>query len=304
MRFFKPSCCIALLLLVGTAEAREWSSLDGNYKLEGDVISFNDKTVVLKRTSGKLVAVQLAELSDADRKFVQSEEAQQATAKSAEEMQTWTSKDGMKVRGRVLAYGHKEMTVQRKLGKVLINDVAFTELDELHQRLILKIVGHLENQEIKDQRQLEAWARGLGANVKTYPLDGVLMELESGDQIAVPFFLFASEELAILEPGWNAWKNSENDAEAADRESLLVQSQAMHYQQDRQQRQQVELLKLTMMANATGLISIWEVGLQPNQGVYGRMTSVVVPAANSDIAAQMAMQQHPGFSVYGIRKVR
>ncbi|TWT79842.1 hypothetical protein CA13_12490 [Planctomycetes bacterium CA13] len=289
------------------ATARQWSSRDGNYKLEADLVAFNDTTIVLKRENGDLVGVERNELSDADQAFVGSDDTSSAIKKSAEQMQTWTSADGMQVRGRVLAYGRSTMKVNRKLGKVYINDVAFDQFAPLHQRLVLRILSELENQTLENRKQLQAWAMGLGANVKEHPLQGVLMELESGDKLALPFFLFAQEDLKVLKPGWESWLENEQDSVASQRESLYMQAEAMQYQQQEEHREElrrIEMLKLTMMANATGLIKIWEVGLQPMGGNNWRRTSVIIPAQNSAQASQIAMQNYPGFKIYGIRKVR
>ena len=303
-RISPPSLCIvAALCVTGLAQARPWSNSNGQFKLEAEAIGFNDTTVVLKTPAGRLVAVELAELSAQDQAFIKSKQADPASKSTADQMQTWTAKGGMKVRGRVLAYGKKQLAVQRQLGKVFVNDQPFARIDPLHQELILKTISHLEHTNLEDQLQLEAWAKGLGPNVKTYPLEGVLMELESGDIIGVPFFLFAPEELSVLEPGWKYWLAQSEDEEARNREDLLVQSTATEYQRDRQNQQQIEMLKLGMLARATGMITIWEVMLQP-AGNAGRSMSVMVQAENSDVASQRVQQKYPGYEIIGVRRSR
>ncbi len=284
--------------------ARTWTSAQGDYSLEGDAIAFSDATVVLKQPSGKLVAVDLVDLSQADRDYVGSKELDERLKDSIEEMQTWTSKDGVKIRGRVLAYGRKDYALARQRGKVTINGTKFEELDPLHQRLLLKVISDLEGQTMTGEHELTNWAKGLGGQPKVYPLEGVLMELETGDQIPVPFFLFGERELEVLKPGWDAWVKAHqaDDSEARSRESLLMRSEAMHYHREEQQRQQIEILKLNMLAAATGLTSIWEVGLQPPLGVYGRRMTVMVTAQNSEIASAMALNRYPNYQVYGVRR--
>lgn len=295
-------CFVGLCCVLGTAQAREWSTPGGHYKVDAEAVAFNDKTVVLKKTTGQLVAVELSELCDADQEYMKTAEAKDAYAKSVDQMQTWTAADGLKVRAKVLAYGRKDLVVNRQLGKVHINGQRFSKYDPLRQKLILRILSQLESQSFEDERSLETWAKTLGATSKTYPLEGVLMQLESGDEIGVPFFLLRKEEQQLLEPGWNMWLKDEENAESQKRESLMVQAQAMEYQRDRQQQQQIETVKLNLLATATGLISIWEVIMEPNQGNYGRRTSVYVPASNSEIARQTAMQQYPGYRLVGIRR--
>ncbi len=293
---------LACAMLASAAHARIWSSTNGAYKLEAEVISFNDSTVVLKRPNGDLVAVELKDLSKADQEYVRSKETVDAEHKSAEEMQTWTGRDGMKFRGRVKAYGRKQVTVRRMARAVYINDTPFSKLDPIHQRLVLRILSEIEGLPLENEKQLDQWSRSIGPNGKSYMLEGVLLQLESGDEIGVPFSLFAPDEMAILEPGWELWKEREESEASREQESFLVRSAAMAYQQDRQSKQQIEMLKLEMLAAATGAIAIWQVGLAPAPGVYGRPISVMVPAQNSQIASQMALQRYPGSVLVGVRQ--
>lgn len=298
-----------LLLVVGicsgpssVAYGRIWSNTNGAYELEADVISFNDSMVVLKKPTGELVAIELKDLSAKDQEFVRSQEAKDAERKAADEMQTWTGKEGMKFRGRVLAYGRKELTIQRKLRTVYINGKPFSTLDPLHQKVLLKILSKLEDQQFENEKQLDQWAKKLGSNPKSYPLEGVMLQLESGDEIGVPFFMFSTEDLAVLEPGWELWKEREESNASRESESFLVRSAARAYQQDRQANQQIEMLKLEMLGAATGVIAIWQVGLAPGPGVFGRPMTVMVPAQNSEIASQLALQRYPGSILVGVRR--
>lgn len=284
------------------AFGREWQSANGHYQLKADLISFNDELAVLKKSDGAMVAVELKELSEDDRKYLESKESKTSQKKSADEMQTWTGVDGMKVRGRVIAFGRKELTIVRKSGKVYVNDKLFSELDELHQRLIMKILTKLENTTIDDEEKLIAWAKKQRGAPKTYTLEGVMMALESGDEIGAPFFLFSKSDLEILRPGWQRWLESEKDPSSRAEESFLVRSAAMAYQQDRAAKKQIEMLKLNLLGAATGVVDIWEVGLRPGPRTYGRPTSVLVSAQNSNQATQIALRQHPGYVLYGVRK--
>lgn len=286
----------------GVAFGRIWSNANGAYELEAEVISFNDSMVVLKKPTGELVAIELKDLSAKDQEYVRSQEAQDAERKAADEMQTWTAKDGMKVRGRVLAYGRKPLTIQRKLRTVHINDKPFSRLDPLHQKLVLRIMSKLEDQQFENEKQLDQWAKKLGTTPKSYLLEGVILQLESGDEIGVPFFLFSTEDLAVLEPGWELWKEREESNASREHESFLVRSAARAYQKDRQVNQQIEMLKLEMLGAATGVIAIWQVGLAPGPGVFGRPMTVMVPAQNSEIASQLALQRYPGSVLVGVRR--
>jgi hypothetical protein len=114
--------------------------------------------------------------------------------------------------------------------------------------------------------------------------------------------MFAPEELKILEPGWALWLERQESEEQREQESFLVRSQAMAYQQDRAQQQQIEMLKLNLLAAATGAIGIWQVGLAPGPGVFGRPISVMVPAQTSQQATAIALQNYPGYGIVGVRR--
>lgn len=295
---------LGLWVLVGsTANARAWTDATGSYKVEADAIAFNDEMVILKKESGDLVAIELAELSDDDQRYIKSDDFGDTIKKSVDQMQTWTSPDGLKIRGRVLEYGQNDLGISRVRGKVVVNGEPFDQIDPLHQRLVLKILSKLEGRPIRDAAELTTWAKGLGGETKTYPLEGVLMELESGDRIAVPFFLFDSQDRKFLEPGWQSWLAAKQDVESQKRESFMMQSEAMAYQQEKAERRQIEYLKLNLLAARTGLTSIWEVGLVPGPGVYGRNTTTVVTARDSEIASQIALQQYPSYRIGFVRRL-
>lgn len=296
------------LLWVGTqpVAARTWTSLNGDYKINGEALAYNESTVIIKRDgSGRIVAVELAELSAEDRDFIQQKLEQDQQTASQPELHTWTSKTGLKLRGEILAYGRRTITIARTRGVVTIDGKAFSALDPIHQRLLLRVVSELEGQELADAGDLGRWVHSLGGQPKSYTLEGVLMKLESGDEIPIPFFLFSDEDLQILRPGWESWLAAEADQQARAREDLLVQNEARQYQRQLNQdaeRQRIEVLKLNMLAAASGLTSIWEVGLIPGPGTYGRPTTVMVTARNSELAAAMALQQHPGYELLGVRR--
>lgn len=295
---------VCTLALTGAAHAkpRKWTSANGVFSLHADAIAFNDTTVVLKKEDGSLVAVQLQALAQEDRDYVESKEAKTEAKKAAEEMQTWTSADGMKVRGQVVAYGRKTVQVGRQRGQVTVNGKRFSEVDPLQQKVLLKVLSRIEKQELETEKELLEWAKSLGGSPKSYTLDGVLMRLESGDRVGVPFFMFSEDDLAVLEPGWKLWLEKHESEDAREDESFLVRAQAMAYQRDRMAKRQIELLKLELLATATGATDIWQVGLVPAQGRYGRPLAVMVTGRNSQIAAQKALARYPGYVVGGIAK--
>jgi hypothetical protein len=304
--FYSASLWLPLLLIAvaasTVARAREWSTPDGRYKLGGELIAFNDEMVVIKRITGELVGVELKDLSEADREYVKSKEAKEAVRESAEEMQTWTL-NAVKVRGRVTAFGRKQLQVQRRLGAVQVNGQPFNQIDSIHQRVLLAIISHLEKTKLEDERQLTEWATMLGGQPRVYTLEGVLLKLESGDEIPAPFFLFSKEDLEVLRPGWEVWLEQDESEKTRQREDFLMRSQAMAYQQERAERRQIEMLKLDMLAAAAGVVSIWEVGMAPGQGVFGRPMRVVVPARDSQEALFVARQRYPNMIPGPVRRI-
>lgn len=292
-----------------SANQRTWTSANGAYKLDGEMIGFNETTVILKRRgSGRLAAIELKELSDEDQAFVKKRSDADSDQRSGGdlEMHTWTSRDGLKIRAKILSYGKKTYVLERKLGAVTIDGKAFSTFDPLHQRVILRVLSTIENTPMENEADLKKFAASLAGKPKSYPLEGVLIELESGDQIAVPFFMFSEKDLEVLQAGWENWKQYNEDEDARAREDLMMRYEAANYQQSmaqQQQRQQMELLKFNMAAVRTGLTHVWEVQIRPNPGVYGRPTSVMVTARDSLTATQMVLPNYPGYSTIGVRKV-
>ena len=84
MRFLSTAVAlwIHLSLFACLAAARPWSDKSGEYELEADLISFDDEVVVLRRADKELAALEIAQLSDADREYLQSQEAKAASAKA------------------------------------------------------------------------------------------------------------------------------------------------------------------------------------------------------------------------------
>ena len=300
----KYLCSALLVLLPSTcvAQVRTWACKDRSFKIKGEVVAFNDTTVVLKKEDKNLVAIELNELCEEDLKYFQTEEARKQRAEAADAVHTWTGIDGLKVPGTILEYGRKVIKVQRRRGKVYVDNKLFENMDGLHQKVILKVLSKLENQKIEDGKQLIEWSKKLGGQGKEYTLSGVLLELESGDTIGVPFFMFAPQDREILRPGWQAWLQQQESEEAQDRESFLMRSAALAYQQDRAMNRNIEMLKLDLLATTAGVTQIWKVALIPNQGHWGRPTTVMVTARDSSVAAAKALRAHPGYTIGGISR--
>jgi hypothetical protein len=298
------SLCVVWLGSAVVADGRTWTDSTGNYSVEADLMGFNHATVVLKKKNRQLVAVHIDKLSKEDRAYLESKEAVDQARQSAETMQTWTLASGLKVVGRVVDYGTRNVTIQRRLGKLYVNDRAFDNLPEVYRKMVPKIVTYFENIPLEDKRSLDAWAAKLRGEPRTYTCEGVLLELEDGDMYGVPFFFFSKDDQNVLRPGWDRWLAAEKNREKREHESFLLQSQAQAYQQDQAANQQIALMQLQMQGYEAGLFDLWEVCLAPGQGVASPPLCVVVPARDSRQAAAEAVRRNPGFVAGAVAKVR
>ena len=167
--------------------------------------------------------------------------------------------------------------------------------------MVPKIVAHFEEAEIDGKKGLEAFILKQKGAAVPFICEGVLLEVENGDEYAVPFFFFSPEDLEVLEPGWKAWLAKEDEQEDRDRQEqeqekqrLMLQSLAEAYQRDKQVERQISVMQLEMLAVGAGVTDLWEVRLFPGPNVNGPPVSVVVLRAT---AAQPCNRctQYPGY---------
>jgi hypothetical protein len=283
------------------AAERQWTDETGRFQMDAELIAFSASTVVLKRKDGELVAVPIERLSDADREFLKSREAHDHVEKDVH--QTWTMRGGLQVVGRVVAYGRKEVTLQRRRNRIFVNDRRFDNLPEIYQQMIPQIVGHFEGLDLKSREDLQQWILRQRGEPRTFVCDGVILELESGDEYAVPFFFFSEQDRTFLRPGWEQWLASAEKQEKQAEHDLYLQAQAQEYQRDRAFDRRVRLMQLELLAVNAGVVDLWEVALIPQGGFGWPMRSVVVPARNSLQATEMALQQFPGHLAGPVRRV-
>ena len=85
-------CTYALLIFASAGQAREWTDATGKYKIEADLVGFDDETVVLRRADKQLGAVRIDKLSEKDREYLKSEEAEKIRTGNLSKTQTWTGK--------------------------------------------------------------------------------------------------------------------------------------------------------------------------------------------------------------------
>lgn len=297
------SVLVLVACAVAPAQARKWSDATGNYTLEADLVGFDDEMVILQRKDKQLGSCEINKLSKEDQEFLKTKEASAAHDSNLSKMQTWTTKSGIKVPGRIVDYFQDEVTLQRRRGKTYVNDKVYGNLPEIYQTMLVKIVAALESKEIPNKAALEMWVRELRGFPKAYNLEGVIIELENGDEYGIPFFLLSQADQDILKQGWETWLADHTDHEKSDDHSFKLQSLAAAYHQDQQVNQQIAVMNLNMQAIQSGLTSAWEVTLYPAAGNRMPPRWVVTLGRNSLAATEAALRENPGFYAGPVRKV-
>jgi len=291
--------------LVATAPlaAREWTYASGHYKTEANLIAIGDSSVVLMKKNHDLVMVPFKSLSAADLEWLKSDAAAAEAGSAGGDKQVWTTRRGLKIIGKVIDYGRRDMTIQRIRGRIYVNDQLFDNLDGVRREMIPRIVGHFEKQDIEDKKGLEAWLIKQKGEARKFTVEGVLMELQNGDIYGVPFFFFSAADLKVLEPGWQRWLAADNDREKQKQEQFRLEAQAKAYQADQQAQRQMMMMQIQLQGYQAGLFDLWEVQLMPGAGIVGMPMLVVVPGRNSEQAAANAIQMNPGYIAGSVAKV-
>lgn len=295
---------LVLGLVASTASGRQWTDSTGRWSVEADLIAFNDQTVVLKKENHDLVSVPIEKLSSQDRQYLKSKEGADLVRRSLDQLQTWEMKSGLKVVGKVVGYGRKELVVQRRMSKLYVNDRPYNDLPEVYRRMVPKIVAHFEKVELNDAKDLDLWSQKQRGEARRYPCDGVTLKLENGDEYVVPFFFFSAKDAKILQAGWETWVAAEKNPPKQEEQSFLLESAASAYQRDRMVSQQIAAMQLDMLAYNSGLFDLWEVRLFPKPGVAGGPVVAVVPARDSRSATQEAMKRYPGYVAGPVSQIR
>ena len=148
--------------------------------IKSRLVARNDHSVILETKSKKLISVDLEQLSDKDQKFLSSKEDEHHG--NPQDMQTWhLDKGSLKVQAAVVEYGTRQLVIQRRRGKVYVNDKQFDKLPGVYKKLVPDIVMRKEKGKFKDEHEFKKWIRDLKGAPKKYTVDGVMLELENGD---------------------------------------------------------------------------------------------------------------------------
>lgn len=284
---------------------RQWADASGAYSVEAELVSFNETAAVLKRADHELVAFPVADLSEEDKKYLASDEAKAVAQAFAEGMQIWKLADGSEIVGRIVDYANRDITLHRRHGRNYVNDRRLENLPEFYQRLIPKIVAHKEDLPRADRRGLRAWLVRQQGTPRTFHVDGVVMEIENGDEYAIPFFMFTKEDQRLLSPRWDAWNKAGQSKEyGVQREiAFLLESLASARQRDKEVQHEVAMMKLQLQAVQAGVTALWEVTLWPADGQSWQPAWVVVPGRDSLQATATALEQNLGFVAGPVRRV-
>jgi hypothetical protein len=286
----------------GYVHAREWTDATGKYKVEADLVAVNETTAVLLKKDHELVSFALSDLSEADLEYLKSRETEAGADPFSEKKQKWTMKSGLEVIGSIVDYARKDVTIQRRRGRIYVNDRPFDNLPAIYRTMVPKIVGHFENTTLETDKDLQSWVIAQKGKARTFTCEGVILELENGDEYGVPFFFFSEDDLKVLQPGWERWTAVEKDEQEKEQERFRLESAAKAYQHDRMVQQEIAVMQLQLLAVATGATDLWEVRLLPSRAVGGPPLSVVVPAPDSRSASVLAAQKYPGYAVGPVRK--
>ncbi|QDU58850.1 SHD1 domain-containing protein [Aeoliella mucimassa] len=307
---FAPLATLVVLSLAATSTAlagkvRTWTDSTGRYTVEAALIAFDEHHIVIERESDKaLGTVDIDKLSEADQQYLASKEAIDEADQASGQLQKWTLSNGLQITGRLVDFGRKEMVLRRSRGNIYVNDRMFDNLPEVYQKIIPLVVGNAGNK-VTDKRTLTSWLASRKGEPQEFTVDGVVLQLENGDEYGLPFFLFSKEDRNVLEPGWEAWlaANTDQDFDEQQEEALKMQVEAARYRQEQAYDRHIAELQLGMQAVDAGVTSVWEVTLYPAAGNNGPPLWVTGFARDSRQATQMALTQHPGYVAGPVRRV-
>ena len=304
-RFFALSL-LSPLLVVGTADARTWKDQTGNYTIEGDLFAFNDEHVVIERADGDLGMFKIDFLSEEDREYLRSAECAECSKTHLDEEQAWELIDGFKLVGTVVDYTRTKVTIQRRRGRIYVNDRHFDALPAIYQTVVIKMVGHFEQIADVDRDKFTQWVLQQRGQPRTFQVDGIVLELEDGNEYAIPFVLFSPGSLQRLRGGWEAWLAAYEleDYNALDDESFRLQAQAAAIIRNQELSQQIAMAQLNLDLIRSGITSLWEVTLFPGPGNPYPPRWVLAQGRNNIQAVSMALQQNPGFVAGPVRRIR
>ncbi|MCH2210942.1 MAG: hypothetical protein MK110_06545 [Fuerstiella sp.] len=298
--------CMTTLLIHGSGQARDWSDATGRHHWKAEFLAASSRLVVLRDRKGELQSVQISELSESDRMYV-ARYLDNEGSRVSRDIHTWTLKSGLKVKGQVHGYKSGPVEIENRSGVPYVNRRPFRDIDPVYQAMLPKLVAATEDESVKTVEDFKEWTKQLRGKKRSIQVDGVRMMLESGDQYAVPLFLFSDDDREVLEKGWRQWSKKEATQDQKEQEDLFIRTEASEHQRRKRPAgagsRQIQMMQLGLLAVDAGVTSLWEVRLVPGRGVYGRPMKVIVPANDSLAAQRAAMRKHPGYVAGSSRQI-
>lgn len=289
-------------LAVAVAQARTWTDASGELAIEADLFGFDEEHVVLQRADNELGVLKIDQLSEEDREYLNSEDARKIHSKNFNPAQTWTTNGGHQLVGRIVDFADVDVTVQRRRGRTYVNDRRLANLPEFYRPILAEVIEHFEGVEVPNERAMQNWLRSLRGEARTFQLDGVVLEVENGDEYVIPFFSFSADDRKLLMEGWSDWLAHKHAASRYERAFRLEALAAAHVR-NQEIKREIALIDLNLQAIAAGLTSAWEVTLYPQRGNPSPPMWVVMLGRNSAQATEAALQRHPGFVAGPVRRV-
>ena len=237
--------CFVFLASGSPSSAREWSDATGWFKIEADLITADDDSVVLKTADQEIVILRRKQLSNADSKYVDEHARAMAkrnprrnsntseglavnpddaevTAAGAETTQVagtdaappkaaadddhWKLRNGDSLVGRLLGFGSQTLTLQRVRGKVAIDDVDIAELPAAYATILPAIVSRSEAKPVHDVEEIEAILIDKRGGPISYEVKGVQLELNDGHLLTIPIDLLAERDAKQVAAGFARWE--------------------------------------------------------------------------------------------------
>src|SRR5690606_10813999 len=122
------------------------------------------------------------DLSESDREFLKSQEAADASEKLLGASQKWSLQNGQTIEGKVVDFADRELTIERRRGRIFVNDRLINNLPEFYRQLVPQIVAHQEKLPRADGRALRNWLIERGEGPQSVRVQGVVIEDASGDE--------------------------------------------------------------------------------------------------------------------------
>lgn len=298
--------CVLTTLGVSPCFARTWKDQTGNYSIEGELFAFNEEHVIIEREDGQLGMFEISFFSDADQEYLRSEESASRSKTNLYEEQSWEMRGGYQLLGTLVDYTRTKVTIQRRRGKIYVNDRNFDTLPQVYQNIIMKSLGVFENIPDIDRPKFNQWVAKLLGDPKVFDIDGIVMELRDGNEYTIPFNLFSEKSLRLLKGGWDEWleAHQEEDIEAKESESFRLQATAAAMLRNQQMANEIAMARYNLDLIRSGITSLWEVTLFPLPGNPAPPRWVLVQARNSLTATANALGQNPGFTSGPVRRIR